>query len=189
VVAEEPDRRARRAILVVGIAIVAIIAVSVLLLPPLGGGDEEVDSTVVGGHPLSGKAAPEIDLVTLDGERVTLSSLRGRPVLINFWATWCPPCRDEFPLMVAAHEAHADDGFEILGVMHQDFADSTREFAKDMRATWPILDDPDDVAYDDYLVAGLPTSYFVDAEGIVRAFSLGGFSEAGLAAQLETVLP
>ncbi len=91
--------------------------------------------------------------------------------------------------MVAAHGEHADDGFEILGVMHQDFADSAREFATDMQATWPILDDPDDVAYDDYLVAGLPTSYFVDADGIVRAFSLGGFSEAGLAAQLETVLP
>jgi cytochrome c biogenesis protein CcmG, thiol:disulfide interchange protein DsbE len=144
---------------------------------------------VVGGHPLIGKEAPEIDLLTIDGERVTLSGLRGQPVLINFWATWCPPCREEFPLMVAAREEHADDGLEILGVMHQDFADGAREFAKDIGATWPILDDPDDVAYDDYLVAGLPTSYFVDTDGIVRAFSLGGFTEDGLAAQLKTVLP
>lgn len=143
----------------------------------------------MGGHPLIGKEAPEIDLLTIDGEQVTLSGLRGQPILINFWATWCPPCREEFPLMVAAREEHADDGLEILGVMHQDFADGAREFAKDMGATWPILDDPDDVAYDDYLVAGLPTSYFVDADGIVRAFSLGGFTEDGLAAQLKTVLP
>lgn len=165
------------------------MALALLLVVPLACSEAAPDALVVGGHPLVGKEAPDIDLLTIDGERVTLSGLRGRPVLINFWATWCPPCRDEFPLMVAAHEEHADDGLEILGVMHQDFADSAREFAKDMSATWPILDDPDDVAYDDYLVAGLPTSYFVDAEGIVRAFSLGGFSEAGLAAQLETVLP
>jgi cytochrome c biogenesis protein CcmG/thiol:disulfide interchange protein DsbE len=73
--------------------------------------------------------------------------------------------------------------------MHQDFADGARDFAADMGATWPIVEDPGDKAYGDYLVAGLPTSFFVDTEGIVRAFSLGGFSEDGLTAQLETILP
>jgi cytochrome c biogenesis protein CcmG, thiol:disulfide interchange protein DsbE len=169
----------------------AVIAVTtaLLLAVPLACSEAGSDAVVVGGHPLVGKEAPEIDLRTIDGERVTLSGLRGRPVLINFWATWCPPCREEFPLMVSAYDEHADDGLEILGVMHQDFAAGAREFAQDMSATWPILDDPDDVAYNDYLVAGLPTSYFVDGDGIVRAFSLGGFSEDGLAAQLKTVLP
>ena len=64
--------------------------------------DEDPASSpiAVGGHPLYGKPAPEIDLETFDGERLTLSSLRGRPVIINFWATWCGPCREEFPLMV-----------------------------------------------------------------------------------------
>jgi cytochrome c biogenesis protein CcmG/thiol:disulfide interchange protein DsbE len=147
------------------------------------------DSIVVGGHPLLGKAAPDIDLLTIDGEPVTLSELRGRPVLVNFWATWCPPCRDEFPLMVDAYAEHADDGLEILGVMHQDFADGARDFAEDMGASWPILEDPQDAAYGDYLVVGMPTSFFIDTDGIVRAFSLGGFSEDGLAAQLESILP
>ncbi len=147
------------------------------------------DRLVVGGHPLVGKPAPEIDLQAIDGQSVKLSELRGRPVLVNFWATWCPPCREEFPLMVEAYAEHADEGLEILGVMHQDFADGARAFAEDTGATWPILSDPDDVAYGDYIVPGLPTSFFIDAGGVVRAFSLGGFSEDGLASQLATVLP
>jgi hypothetical protein len=91
--------------------------------------------------------------------------------------------------MVDAYADHANDGLEILGVMHQDFADGARDFAADMGATWPTAEDPGDTAYGDYLVAGPPTSFFVDTEGIVRAFSLGGFSEDGLTAQLETILP
>ena len=95
----------------------------------------------MGGHPLVGQSAPEIDLATLDGERVTLSELRGRPVLVNFWATWCIPCRDEFPLMASAYEEYAADGLEILGIVHDDTADGARAFATDMGATWPILMD------------------------------------------------
>ena len=180
--ADARDRRTRRAILLVGIAVIAIVAFSLLFL--LQPGD-----TVVGGHPLSGQAAPEIDLVSLDGERVTLSSLRGRPVLVNFWATWCPPCRAEFPLMVEAYAEHADDGLQILGILHDDAAEGARAFAADQDATWPMLLDPEDEAWKDYLGVGLPTSFYVDADGIVRAFSVGPFSEAGLAAQLATILP
>jgi cytochrome c biogenesis protein CcmG/thiol:disulfide interchange protein DsbE len=191
-----PEPRARPAS--IGLILVGALALLALLFGlfvPLGGSPPEAepgastDLVAVGGHPLMGKAAPDIDLLTIDGDPVSLSELRGRPVLINFWATWCPPCREEFPLMVDAYAEHADDGLEILGVMHQDFAEGARDFAADMGATWPIVEDPGDKAYGDYLVAGLPTSFFVDAEGIVRAFSLGGFSEDGLAAQLETILP
>ena len=80
-------------------------------------------------------------------------------------------------------------GWKILGVMHQDFAAGARAFAADMGATWPILADPEDSAFDGWIVAGLPTSFFVDREGIVRGTSLGGFTEDGLAAQLATILP
>jgi cytochrome c biogenesis protein CcmG, thiol:disulfide interchange protein DsbE len=186
-VADPPDRRGPRAILVVAIVVVAIVAVSllVMLLP----GDDERDGVVVGGHPLSNQAAPEIDLVSIDGERVTLSSLRGRPVLINFWATWCPPCREEFPLMVQAYADHAEDGLEILGILHDDAAEGARAFVADQGANWPVLLDPDDAAWNDYLGLGLPTSFYVDADGIVRAFSVGPFTEDGLAAQLATILP
>ncbi len=159
-----------------------------LLFVPLGGGDT-IDSEVVGGHPLYGQTAPEIDLATLDGNRVTLSELRGRPVLINFWATWCHPCREEFPLLVEAYADHADDGREIVGVIHADAAEGARAFAQDQGAAWPMLSDPDDVAWNDYLGVAMPTSFFVDAGGVVRAFSLGAFTEEGLASQLKTILP
>ena len=185
--ADARDRRTQRAILLVGMAAIAIVALSLLFLLRPGDGDE--DPLAVGGHPLAGKTAPEIDLVSLDGERVTLSSLRGRPVLINFWATWCPPCRAEFPLMVEAYADHADDGLQILGILHDDAAEGARAFAADQDATWPMLLDPEDEAWKDYLGVGLPTSFYVDANGIVRAFSVGPFSEAGLAAQLATILP
>lgn len=186
--ADAHERRTQRAILLVGIAVIAIVALSLLLLLRPGDGEGD-DSLAVGGHPLSDQAAPEIDLVSLDGERVTLSSLRGRPVLINFWATWCPPCRAEFPLMVEAYAEHAGDGLEILGILHDDAAEGARAFAADQNATWPVLLDPDDVAWSDYLGIGLPTSFYVDADGIVRAFSVGPFTETGLAAQLATILP
>jgi cytochrome c biogenesis protein CcmG/thiol:disulfide interchange protein DsbE len=172
----------------VGIVAIAIAALFVLLVP-LGRSDPETGSTTVGGHPLLGEPAPEIELETLDGEKVALSALRGRPVLINFWATWCLPCREEFPLMVTAYEEHADKGFEILGVVHDDSVDGARAFAADLDAEWPMLNDVDDVAWEDYTGVAMPTSFFVDAEGIVRAFSLGAFTQTGLAAQLATILP
>jgi cytochrome c biogenesis protein CcmG/thiol:disulfide interchange protein DsbE len=91
--------------------------------------------------------------------------------------------------MVEAGAAHAGKGLAIVGILHDDFADGARQFAADTGATWPIVDDRDDVAFGDFIVPGMPTSYFIDREGIVRAFSLGGFSRDGLAAQLDTILP
>lgn len=185
------DTNARRRTQAIGLLAVAavLVIVGILLFVPLGSTDPDSDTIVVGGHPLYGEAAPEIDLLSLDGERVALSSLQGRPVLINFWATWCMPCREEFPLMVAAYEEHADEGLEILGVIHDDTSDGARAFAEDMGAEWPMLEDPDDTAWNAYSGVLMPTSFFVDADGFVRAFSLGGFTEDGLAAQLGTILP
>jgi len=90
---------------------------------------------------------------------------------------------------VEAYAEHHDDGLEILGIVHDDTVDGARRFAADYGATWPMLDDADDVAWNDYLGVGMPQSYFIDAGGIVQAFSLGGFTETGLAAQLALILP
>ena len=92
-------------------------------------------------------------------------------------------------MMVEAYAEHADDGLEILGILSKDLPDGARKFASDMEAEWPILNDTEQAAWDDYVVSGLPTSYFVDGDGVVRAFSLGGFTEEGLAVQLERILP
>ncbi len=186
--AETSGRRPLRAILVIGIAIIAIIGLT-LAFVPLGGSDQRSGAVTVGGHPLYGLPAPEIVLDTLEGESMTLSSLRGRPVLINFWATWCGPCREEFPLMVEAYREHADDGLEILGVIHDDTTDGARRFAADQGAAWPMLVDSDDLAWEAYRGVAMPTSFFVDADGLVQAFAIGGFTEEGLATQLAKILP
>ena len=175
--------RARRVIVIAGVAVVALALLGILFVP-LAGPDENEGST-----PLLGTAAPDIDLASLDGTRVQLSELRGRPVIVNFWATWCIPCREEFPLLATAYAEHATDGLEILGVIHDDSVDGARRFAEAHGATWPMLLDADDAAWADYIGVGLPMSFFIDREGVVRGFSLGGFSEAGLDRHLERILP
>ena len=156
--------------------------------PPPGSTGPSPSVIVVGSHPLVGQPAPEIATTDLDGRPVRLSALRGRPVVVNFWASWCVPCREEFPLFRAAREEHAADGLEILGVVHDDSVDAARAFAREQEATWPLLDDRDDAIYAAYQVAGLPQTYYVDREGIVRGVSFGPPPSGALDEQLAKIL-
>ena len=128
---------------------------------------------VVGRHPLVDQPAPDIALADLSGRAVRLADYRGRPVVVNFWASWCIPCKAEFRLFRAARERHAAQGLEILGVLHDDNVDDARRFAAEQRATWPMLDDRDDVAWTAYGGQALPTTFYVDRSGVVRAVSFG----------------
>src|SRR5262245_57852988 len=177
-------RRLAAVALAIGLVAVAVFAVTV----PLGGspGPSQI---VIRGSPLLNQPAPPIDLVALDGERVQLADYRGRPVIVNFWASSCLPCRDEFPLFVEARTAHAGQGLEILGVIHDDANESAQAFAAEMGGIWPMLQDPSDVAWNAWLGVGLPTTYYIDPEGVVRDFSLGPVTRSGLAIQLARILP
>ncbi len=183
----------RRAVIVAAAAVTVVVLAAVLFVPlggaapsPSPGGSGPI---FVGGSPLLGKPAPAIALNDLDGKAVTLADLAGRPVVVNIWASWCVPCRGEFPLLVGAYGEYRDRGLEILGVVHDDSAPNARAFAQQQGATWPMLLDDADTVWHDYIGLGVPQSYFIDADGIVRAFSLGPFSTAGLAADLATILP
>ncbi len=143
---------------------------------------------VVAGSPLLNKPAPDFTLEDLEGQPVSLSDFRGRPVILNFWASWCGPCKVEFPLFQEAREQHSAEGLEIVGVIHDDSADAAAAFVQEEGSEWPALLDPDDVAWTAYGGLGLPTSFFIDREGIVRAVSFGPPLSGTLDDQLAKIL-
>lgn len=144
--------------------------------------------TVIGADPNYNKTAPDFTLQTLEGETVTLSALRGRPVIVNFWASWCIPCREEFPLLVSAYHKYAPQGLEIVGVVHDDSAETAGEFARSYGATWPMALDPNDEAWNAFRAAFVPVSYYIDRDGIVRAISYGPPPSGFLDDQIEQIL-
>ena len=152
---------------------------------------EEADDTgaaaAQAGPVLEGMAAPDFTLTSLEGESVSLSDHAGQPVMINFWASWCPPCRDEFPVLAEARERHGDTGFEILGVTHNDLDEQSRKFVSESGAEWPMLPDGDDTVWDRYGPVGLPTSYFVDGDGVVQRVHIGPVTDEQLANHLAAI--
>jgi len=126
--------------------------------------------------PREGFAAPEVDLERLDGDRVRLSDLRGQVVVLNVWASWCPPCRAEMPALQALHEQRAGQGVVVLGVNStvQDSEQAARDFASEYGLTFPIGLDRDGQATRLYQVRALPSTFFIDRQGIIRRVVVGG---------------
>ena len=123
-----------------------------------------------------GKTAPDFKLKTLDGKEISLSDYRGKVVLINFWATWCPPCREEMPLFKRVYERYKDKGFEILAVSTDSSAGPVRKFVKEYKLRFPVLIDNGNVS-NLYGVQGLPTSFLINREGKVVKVRLGRYKE------------
>lgn len=123
-----------------------------------------------------GNPAPDFTLKSLDGGQITLSAYLGRPVLINFWATWCPPCRIEMPELVRTYEEHKDLGFIILGInlTFQDALPEIVAFVEEFKMTFPVLlDETGEVTTQKYRLLGLPMSVFVDRKGAIRRIQIG----------------
>lgn len=125
-----------------------------------------------------GEPAPAIVGETIDGQPFDLASYRGRPLVLNFWASWCIPCRTEFPLLVAKASAHAADGLAIVGVLYKDEPASARAFRDEAGAAWPTVVDPDGSHERDYRVAAPPQTYFIDRDGVLRSIQVGELTEA-----------
>jgi cytochrome c biogenesis protein CcmG, thiol:disulfide interchange protein DsbE len=132
-----------------------------------------------GALPLSGQPAPDFTLKTLDDSTITLSKLQGQPVLINFWASWCTPCRAEMPEIVRAYETHKADGLIVLAInmTFQDSLPEAQAFAKEFHMPFPVLlDDTGAVARDAYRVPVLPMSFFIDRKGVIVHRQIGAMN-------------
>jgi peroxiredoxin len=119
----------------------------------------------------AGTAAPEIELRTLGGARFQLSALRGHPVVLTFWGTWCPPCRDELPELAALHRKHHAAGLEIVAVNQGDQERRTSDvqhFVDELSIPFTVVIDPRGRSRRSYRLVGLPTTVFVDTAGVIR---------------------
>ena len=151
--------------------------------------------------PLKGRPAPAFTLQDLNGRKVSLASYRGKAVLLNFWATWCAPCKIETPWIVELRNRYASQGFEVLGISTEGEdlkPDDTVGWAKDKAAinkfvqqekvTYPMLLDGDSISTPYGGLDDLPTSFFVNRKGIVVAAQLGLTSEADIESNIRKAL-
>ena len=152
----------------------AIAATTVLLLLT---GAIELPTSTGSGAIERGKPAPAIVGTTLEGSAFDLASLRGKPVIVNFWGPSCVPCRNEFPLFLEKLRAHAPDGLAMVGVLMGDPPGPALDFIQQYAATWPTVDDPTGAIRAAYRVAARPQSYFVDREGILRSIQVGELTD------------
>lgn len=116
-----------------------------------------------------GQLAPDFLMKSEDGATVKLSDWRGQPVVVNFWATWCAPCKAEMPEFVAAYDKYQADGLVILGVNAQESAQQAAEFVEKFGMRFPVTLDSRGEIQDLYTVRGLPTTIFIDRDGMISA--------------------
>jgi len=141
--------------------------------------------------PRQGFFAPGFTLNTLDGKEVDLSNLKGKVVLINFWASWCSPCKAEMPAIQATYQVYRDQGLVVLGinVTDQGEANAARQFAQTEGLTFPLLADVRGDIFQLYQVQALPTSFFVDRQGKIATVVVGGpMAEALIRSRVEALL-
>jgi peroxiredoxin len=138
--------------------------------------------------PRVGHPAPDFTLYDLDGEQVTLSDLRGQVVVVNFWATWCMPCRVEMPEFEIVYNKWKDQGMVILGVNVFEDPSRVSSAAEEMGITFPVLLDGDGLVAQSYELLGYPTTYLIDRDGIIRGVQIGQISGAALETGIKRVL-
>lgn len=155
-----------------------VIPLGMLLFFGLGRDPSEIPS------PLVGQPVPDFALTTIDGAPLSTADLRGRPFLVNFWASWCGPCVEEHGVLLEAQERFGDAA-TIVGVLYNDTADGARGFlARYGDGGWATLEDPSGTTAIDFGVTGPPETFFVDANGIVRFKQYGPVTAAVIAQQL-----
>jgi len=149
---------------------VLIVAVAVAFATQVGD-----DPTVNEPSPLLGKDAPDVSLPAFDGSGdVSLESLEGRAVIVNFWNSWCIPCREEEPLLKDFYEAHADDpDVVLLGILRDDSLGTARRYAEERDMRWTLVDDPGGEAALAFGTRGQPETFAISTDGVIVGSQLG----------------
>ena len=141
--------------------------------------------------PQQGFLAPDFELKTPAGETIKLSDFHGRAVLVNLWATWCPPCRAEMRTIETVYNEYKDQGFTVIAVnmTYQDDTSKVMPFVSGQGLTFPIVLDESGQMADTYQLKSLPSSFFIDREGIIQEVVIGGpMAEALLRTRIEEIL-
>jgi cytochrome c biogenesis protein CcmG/thiol:disulfide interchange protein DsbE len=177
-----------------GLAVLALVLLAGALLAsreppgPAAGAAPAIAPTKARAYP-PGTPAPRLRLAALDGGTVDLAGLRGRPVVVNFWASWCPPCARELPLLRRTLAAHRGDRLAVVGVLVNDDPAAARAFFRRAGGSWPVGVDRGGRALAAWGVAvGLPQTFFVRPDGTLASRQLGELTPAALGRQLAAIL-
>ena len=187
--------------LVAGLLVIGLMA-AIMVTPrtaaPAAGGNSLASSAITmppgGGAtgqqlPREGYLAPDFTLNRLDGTPVQLSSFRGvKPVWVNFWATWCPPCRNEMPEMQKLYPTWSAKGVEILGVDVQEPQDKVKPFVEAAGYSWTFALDIDAKVSRQYYVSGIPTHVFIGKDGVIKSLVVSGLDRTSMEAQLNKLV-
>ncbi|MBI5828789.1 MAG: TlpA family protein disulfide reductase [Chloroflexi bacterium] len=190
----EADNSTRATLLILAGGLLIGLAIGVVVFVGLPAGQEATSGAALAASglpapaPIVGSPAPDFTLSNTTGQARSLSDFKGRPVLINFWATWCGPCRIEMPAIEAAYQAHKAEGFTVLAVdLDEPPADVTR-FMAELNLSFEALLDPGAVVNDQYRIRAYPSSFFVGRDGIIAAMQIGSMTESQLDANLAKIL-
>jgi peroxiredoxin len=155
--------------------------------PPTAAEIAEFTTPFGGGSTLVGKRVPDFTLQDLAGKEVTSSSLEGKPVLVNFWTTWCAPCREQMPKIQELARTFADKGLVVLAINDGEPAEAARKYIEENKYTFRVLLDRDKAVAGKFIVSGIPAVFLIDREGNVRGHYVGYSSTLDLREALKTI--